>query len=187
MTDTLERLSGSLRPADAPDSPTDGWRVDGMETATWASRKAAEKQAGIDTVNAWRDREIERINQAADAETKTLERDLDFFRGTLGAWLQSEIMNGRKKKSIELPGGTIAIRARQPTLELDEEKAMVWAQTWHPDLIRVKASLDRNAVKKAVEFADGGELIDRETGEVLEIGSWRDEPESVSFTPVDAS
>ena len=187
MTDVMERLNASTRPADAPHEPREGWRVTGMETASWASRKAAEKARERDQINAWRETEVRRINEAADAEVKRIESDLEFFTHALGVYLQTLVAEGRKTKTLDLPHGKVSMRARPVSFDLDETKALDWARTTHPELLRVKESLDKSAWKKAIALGDEGAVVDADTGEVLEFARWHDAGESITFTPAGES
>jgi phage host-nuclease inhibitor protein Gam len=181
MTTTVERLEAAVRPADAPAEPTEGWAVRDMDTAAWASRKAAEAQREINRVDAWEQREIERVRNAAATERARFERDLEFFAHALAAYLQSLIHAGRKTRTLNLPGGTIRLRARPTAFDLDEQKALEWARVTHPDLLRVRESLDKAAFKRLVALGDSGTVIDPETGEVLDWARWSDPGDGASF------
>ena len=186
MTDVLERLNASTRPHDAPDEPRDGWRVTGMETASWASRKASEKARERDAINAWRETEVRRINEAADAEVKRIESDLEFFTHALGVYLQTLVAEGRKTKTLDLPHGKVAMRARPPALDFDETKALEYARAEHPEWLRIKETLDKSTFRKSVQLGDEGTIVDQ-NGVVLEWARWHDVGESISFTPAGES
>jgi phage host-nuclease inhibitor protein Gam len=97
------------------------------------------------------------------------------------------VQEGRRVKSLDLPGGTVRLRARQPELALDEVAAVAWAREQRLDVIRVRHSLDKSALRKAVELVDGGAVIDASTGEVLPFMTWSPQGDSVSFTPAGAA
>lgn len=181
MTDTLDHLEAQLRPTDAPDQPTEGWSITGLETAAWASRKAAAARREIQRWEAWAEAEKARIDAIVAAECKRFEEDAAFFEHHLAVFLKAEIEAGRKAKSLTLPGGTISLRARQPKVTTVDDELLAWAkETGRTDLVRVKESLDKTALKKAAVLAeDGVVVID---GEIVPGASWEAQEDSASFT-----
>ena len=180
MTDTLDHLEAQLRPDDVPDQPTEGWSITGLETAAWASRKAAAAHREIQRWKTWAEGEKARIDAIVAAGTQRCEEDAAFFEGHLAVYLQAEIAAGRKTKSMALPGGTIKLTARQPKVDLDDDAFLAWAkETGRAELVRVKESIDKSALKKAAELAeDGVVVID---GEIVPGASWEAQSDSVSF------
>ena len=181
MTDTLDHLEAQLRPTDAPDQPTEGWSITGLETADWASEKAAAARREIARYKAWGEAKKARIDAIVAAETKRFEEDAAFFEGHLAVYLQSEIAAGRKTKSLTLSGGTIKLTARPARVDWNEEEVLLWARVNdRTDLFRVKESLDKNALKKAATLAeDGVVVID---GEIVPRASWEAQEDSASFS-----
>lgn len=181
MSDVLDRLEAQLRPTDAPDQPTEGWSITGLETAAWASRKAAAAHRKIAEVKAWGEAEKARIDAIVTAEVKRHEDDAAFFEHHLGVFLQAEIAAGRKTKSLTLPGGTIKLTARQPRVDVEEDAFLAWAkESGRADLVRVKESVDKAALKKAAELAeDGVVVID---GEIVPGAKWEAQEDSATFT-----
>lgn len=180
MTDTLDHLEAQLRPTDAPDQPTEGWSITGLETADWASEKAAAARREIARYKAWGEAKKARIDAIVTAETKRFEEDALFFEGHLAVYLQAEIAAGRKTKSLGLSGGTIKLTARQPRVDVDDDALLAWAkESGRADLVRVKESVDKSALKKVAELAeDGVVVID---GEIVPGASWEAQSDSVSF------
>jgi len=179
MTDLTEHLEAQLRPDAAPDQPTEGWSITGLETAAWASRKAAAARRKQAEVKAWGEAEKARIDAIVAAETKRFEEWAAFFEAHLADFLKREIAAGRKTKSIELPGGTIKLTARQPRLDVDADQFVAWAVASRPDLVRTKQEPDKAALKKAAQLAeDGVVVID---GEIIPGATWEAQDDSVSF------
>jgi hypothetical protein len=78
--------------------------------------------------------------------------------------------NALGKSSLECPNGKAAIRKSPGRLEVSNEPAaIVWArlQLSRPDLIRIKESIDKAALRHLLKDAGEGALADPETGEVL--------------------
>lgn len=184
-TTTLDRLTAALRPDDAPDTYQEGWRVDSTEKAAWASRKLRDAHARLAELDAWEQRELDRVKAAAQAERERLQPDVDWFTGQLGAYLHQLVAEGRKTKSLDLPGGRIAIRARQPQLEVDRDQLVAWAREAHPDLVQTTYTVPLPAFKKLAQLADGGQVVDPDTGEVLPWATWQQLPDSATFAPVE--
>jgi hypothetical protein len=182
MISIADRLDEALINHDAPER--EGWTVDSQDSAAWASRKLAKAHAAVEAVSAWEAREIERIRAVAEAERRRYQGEIEFFEGHLGTYLLKLVAEGRKTKSLDLPGGRIQLRARQPKLEiLDEERAIAWLKAAeHGELVRVKESVDKAALKKALA-AEDGVLFIAETGEPVEWASLEEQGDSVSFTP----
>jgi phage host-nuclease inhibitor protein Gam len=182
MTDTLDHLEAQLRPTDAPDQPTEGWSITGLETADWASEKAAAARREIARYKAWGEAKKARIDAIVAAETKRFEEDAAFFEGHLAVYLQAEIAAGRKTKSLELSGGTIKLTARQPKVEWDEFQAVIWAKEAGraEEFVRVKESLDKNAIKKAAVLAEDGVVV--VDGEIIPGAQWIEQEDSASFS-----
>lgn len=183
MTDLTERLEAQLRPDDAPDQPTEGWSITGLETAAWASRKAAAARRKQAEVKAWAEGEKARIDAIAATEVQRFEGDALFFEHHLAAYLRSEIDAGRKTKSLELPGGTIKLTARQPRLDVDADQFVAWAVASRPDLVRVKQEPDKAALKKAAQLADDGVVVI--DGEIVPGATWEAQEDSASFAVAD--
>ena len=187
MSDVTERLEGALRPLGAPDNHeaegSEGWSITGLETAAWASRKAAAAHREIARWNTWAESEKARIDAIVAAETKRAQDDAAFFEHHLAVFLKGEIEAGRKAKSLTLPGGTISLRARQPKVTTVDDELLAWAKsTGRAELVRttVKESLDKKALAKAATLAeDGVVVID---GEVVPGASWEAQEDSASFT-----
>jgi phage host-nuclease inhibitor protein Gam len=181
MSESVRKLQeAQLERHEAPE----GWEINNMELAAWAGRRIMHAKAEIDAINKWAEDEIARVKEAAETERKRHQNDVDFFEGHLGAYLHHLIQEGRKTKSLNLPSGTVSIRARQPKLVIDnEERALAWAAENHPDAVRVKQSLDVTTFKKRLEFIEGGRVIDTATGELLEFLIAEPQADTVNFKP----
>lgn len=184
MSDLHENLTAQLRPDDAPDHPTEGWSITGLETAAWASRKAAAARQQQERVKVWADAEKARVDAIAASEAARFERDAAFFETHLAAFLRSEIAAGRKTKSLELPGGTIKVTARQPKLDVEPEAFLAWAVASRPEFVRIKHEVDKAALKRLATLADDGlVLVD---GEIVPGASWEAQEDSATFVPAAA-
>lgn len=187
VDETLGYLEGALRPLGAPvtveDAVHENWRITGLETAAWASRKAAAARRKQAEVTAWAEGEKDRIDAVARREAQRFEDDATFFEHHLADYLRREIADGRKTKSLELPGGTIKLTARPARLDVDDAAFIEWAKAaGRVDLVRVKTteSLDKTALKKAATLAENGVVVI--DGEVIPGARWEAQEDSVSFS-----
>lgn len=187
MTDLTEKLLRFTTPEGAPtgapdddDAPTP-WVADTLEKAAWASRKAAAARRDIARLEAFRAAEKARVDRVVDTEAARCTRDAEFFEEHLADYLAREIAAGRKTKSLELPGGTIKLTARQPRLDVDSDAFLSWAKDARPDLVRTKLEPDKAALKKAAQLADDGVVVI--DGEIVPGATWEAQGDSATFTP----
>ena len=181
----FEELDAQLEEINRPEA-NDAWEIRDMDAATWASRKAAAAAATIDDVGAWERREIERIKTVADAERGRAQSSLSFFTNHLGAYLGRLVHDGRKTKSLDLPGGRVALRNQPDKLDIADDAAIEWAQSTYDDEhapLKTKVTLDRRAFRAEVDMIDGGRVVSKLTGEVLDFARWTEGGENVYFQP----
>lgn len=152
MSFLTETLDANLEHAAEPQQ-RDGWTITDMDHAAWASRKLARLHTDQAEIDAWEAREIDRVRQAADKERARIQSTASFFENALAVYLNGLIRDGRKTKSLDLPGGKISIRARADKLEIDDEKAAVaWlkANCTVEDVerfVRVKEEIAKSALR----------------------------------------
>jgi hypothetical protein len=77
--------------------------------------------------------------------------------------------NALGRSSLECPNGKAAIRKSPGRLEVSDEAAAIkWVRLYEiPDLIRIKESIDKAALRHLLKDAGEGALADPATGEVL--------------------
>jgi len=189
MNDTLDRLNERLwvesMPHDYPVDEPERWRIRDDDSAAWASRKLKAAEREVERINAWAEREKARIDQVAMEERLAHQRDIDFFQTHLAVWLKDMIAEGRVKKSVVLPGGKVALRARQPKLNIENEAHLLdYLRGHHPDLLRVREDIDKGKLRKAVKI-DGNRVVLSETGEILADVWAEPQEDSISFSPAE--
>lgn len=178
----FERLDEQLLETSQP-NVTEAWEIRDMDAAAWASRKAAEAQTAIGDIDLWMEREIQRIKDVANHERHRAENDLEFFTNHLGAYLGKLVNEGRKTKSLDLPGGRVALRNLPDKLDIVDEAAIEWAERENlPQVTRTKVVLDRRGFRDQVELTEGGVVVSKVTGEVLDFARWTEGGEKVYFT-----
>lgn len=186
--DDLDRkLAEASRPPDAPEEAEEtqeggGWRVKSLDDASWASRKIAEASRCLADIEAWAQRERERIDSVVARESASHERTIHFFTGHLAAWMREEIETGRQtKKSIALAGGVLKLTKRQPKIEVNGDVFLPWAEKSAPNLVRteIKKSVNLSALREFCQYAEEGRLV--VDGEIVEGATWEPQEDSPSF------
>jgi len=186
MSDVYDRLDEYLDQLTTPLAQDEGWHITTMGEASWASRKLRSVTEAMSVVDEWEKEQIARIKEAAEKERKQHERSRDFFLGHLRQWLEGLIQDGRPTKSITLPGGTISLRQRKPTLEVDDERAIRHLQeAYELDPIEVKQTLNKTKFRKVIELMDDGKVALKSTGEIVDYARWGEQEQSVSFRPAE--
>ena len=114
-----------------PDVP-ERFSVRDEGSANWVVRKVKEARAYVEHVEAW-----------AAAEIRTAQRQEQFFLRRFGhqlqAWLAGQIgdCDGRRK-SFQLPAGTVGLRARPPRVEVTDYEALIsWCRERLPEALTV--------------------------------------------------
>ena len=183
MSFVTERLEAHVE-EDVEPRNRDTWTIETMDQATWASRKLRNAYAEIDEINAWEARETARIRAAADTERNRIQQSAGFFESTLAVYLNRLINEGRKTKSLDLPGGRISISARADKLEIDNEAAALrWLKERElTSAIRTKESIDKRGLLELIQ-RDGTTVLIPDTGEVVDWARLEPQADSVSFKP----
>jgi len=184
MTDLIDRLDEQLMDATAPDAATDeGFTIETDEQAAWVSRKLAAAHRHITQIDEWADREKERIEEVAAKERAPYQREAEWWTALLHTYLHQMLLEGRNRKTLDLPGGTLRVRKRQPAIEIHDRDAVLEAlRHANPNLIRSKEDVDLTAFRKHILVEDG-QVVLQDSGEVLENVSVTEQEDGVTFTP----
>lgn len=183
MATVAQRLNRRIQRDVNPDDPATGddeWQIDSRDEAAWASRKAAQARQEIAEIDEWEQREIARIRAAAKAERRPHQSTASFFEHHLNDYLRREIEDGRDKKSMALPGGTIKRYDPGPKIEWDTDAALDFAQS-QGIAGACKVSLRRSALKNHLEETDDGKFVNPDTGEIVEFVSKKPQPDRFKF------
>tara|TARA_B100000614_G_scaffold79051_1_gene70560 strand:+ start:1600 stop:2154 length:555 start_codon:yes stop_codon:yes gene_type:complete len=146
----------------------EGFVIDNQEKATWAAHRllraedrmkerghlAKDYKAKIDT---W----LETANRSDETTVETM-------RTLLTPFLESELSGKKRKRSVDLLGARIGFRKLPERVEvIDEEAAITFCESKHPEVVVVKKELSRSELRKV---AQKGELV---PGVVLDGGDDR--------------
>jgi len=183
MSFVTERLDAAVE-QDIQTRNRDTWSIETMDQAAWASRKLRQAHQEIDEIDAWQTREIDRIKNAAIAERNRIQQSASFFENALAVYLNHLINEGRKTKSLDLPGDRISIRTRADKLEIDDEKAAIEWLKEHGELgaIRIKESIEKRNLLELIT-RDGTTVVMPDTGEIVPWARLEPQSASVNFKP----
>lgn len=139
---------------------TDRWRIEDDTAANWALRKLAAYETEQDRINTQAFAEIARINEWRAARLAALTSHTDFFQARLAEYLRNIRRANPDTKTYHLPAGTIASRTTAGAIRILDEPALIeWAETNEPDLVTVKKTVSKTAIKKLAIGKDGVSLI----------------------------
>ena len=111
--------------------------IDDAQKASWVVRKIVEARKYGGRVQQWCERELRRAEQE---EEWLLRR----FGMELGVWAKGELDRvGGRRRSLNLPGGTVGFRLRPARVEVvDEQVALAWCRSHLP--IALKVTVEAN-------------------------------------------
>lgn len=142
--------------------------IDDEQKANWAMRKIKHLQEKKQEKEKIAKEEIERINQWLQAETESIDRDIEFFSGLLEAYMRDLNRKDPRKKSLSLIHGRLQLRKQQPIFKYDDKKLVEWLKkTRHTNLVRVEEKPDKKELRKLLVTANGKAII-KSTGEIVE-------------------
>lgn len=185
--DVIERLEDEIKPEQSEQG--ERWEVRTFDDASWASRKAARARAEIARIEAWRERETARLNNAADREIERLASIAESYESRLIEFLNREIQAGRPVKTLDLPGGVVSVRKAQAKVTLDESTFLAWAKRHAPEFVKteIKEKPKLADLKKAAQLDESGNVILKSTGEIVEGASWTQPEPIAKFEPKELS
>jgi hypothetical protein len=140
------------------------FEINDPKSANWLVKKIIAAREYAIHVRRWADLEVRR----SEREEQCL---LYLFGRQIETWAKVEVTKlGGRRKSVSLPGGTLAFRVQKAHLVVDDEtRLMEWARINCPDAIQVTERLVKTPVND--HFVATGELPD----------GARIEPEKESF------
>ena len=111
--------------------------IDDAPKASWVVRKIVEARKYGERVQQWCERELRRAEQE---EEWLLRR----FGAELEAWTKGELERvGGRRRSLNLPGGTIGFRLQPARVEVvDEQAVLTWCRSQLP--IALKVTVEAN-------------------------------------------
>lgn len=129
----------------------DRFIVDNEDKANWCLRKLARIEAARNAAREQARIEQERIAAWLEAELRRHERSAAWLETNLEQYHRNQLTADPKRKTIELPAGTLKARKAPDSVEIlvDEETFLDWALDERPDFVRVSRVIDRKALREA--------------------------------------
>lgn len=131
-----------------------GFSVHDESSANWLIRKIVEARTYGRRVADWAEKEQARA-------CREEQRFLYLFGGQLIDWLRRKIEEqGGRRKSVNLPAGTLGFRKENAKLVIDDEElVLAWAKEHHPELVCIVERISKSRLNDYVEAT--GEVPDR--------------------------
>jgi hypothetical protein len=162
----IEALAEQVFGDDLP-AEREHFEVTDYKTADWClmtAKRAADDLAKIDAYyNELRDRLDAMRDRAAAEAQRTVERMEQLLR----PFAERELA-GKKKRSFELVNGKMGFRKLPDRVEWDsvqEDVIIDWAEKYAPDAVRVRKSLLKTELKKAIDAGVEVPLVSCEDGQ----------------------
>lgn len=134
------------------DIEKDKYAIDSDSAANYFCKLVKENEEEINKINKYVDDELEQIRIRYDnyrnEQISSLEKQNIYYKNMLEMYTHKQL-EGKKKKSIKLPYGTLQIRKQQPEIEYNKE-ALEWLEQNKPEYINITQTkkVDRNKIKK---------------------------------------
>jgi hypothetical protein len=161
------------------------FKIENLNSANWAFRKLSAIENKRKEIEELANKEIERIQEWREQETKGLDSSKEFFEGLLIEYfsIQREV---DPKFKISTPYGKISARKLPDKWEYDDKELLAYLEAAKPDLIRIKKEVDKANLKKKVaeskEFAIcDNQVVNMESGEVVSGVTVTEQPEKITI------
>lgn len=161
------------------------FKIENLNSANWAFRKLSAMENKRKEIKELADKEMERIEEWQEQETKGLNNSKEFFEGLLVEYFarQKEV---DPKFKLSTPYGKVSVRKLPDKWEYDDKELLTYLEAAKPDLIRIKKEVDKASLKKKVteskEFAIcDNQVVNMETGEVINGVTVTEQPEKITI------
>lgn len=176
--DNEERIIEALERAemdngwDAPEpEPKPAFVIDSDEKAEWALKKIKDAQEEHDRLIALVDAEQERLNERRNMIDLALDRDTDFLRSQLAAYMRTVKCKATKtQESYQLLTGKLVRKIPSVEFEVDNDALAKWlGENGREDLLNVSVKPKWGEFKKLVTGdAESGAVVIAATGEAVD-------------------
>lgn len=145
------------------DFDNDKFVIDNIKKADWAMGKIKLERAKMAQNEELVQARIEQLQAWLKQKNEASEGTIAFFENLLAPFVEEQIKNS-KKKSINLPNGTVGFKKTTKTTK-DDAALLAFIKDGYSEYIKVKESVDMAELKKACKIVNG-KLITEE-GEVV--------------------
>ncbi|WP_371378798.1 host-nuclease inhibitor Gam family protein [Sporomusa aerivorans] len=138
-----------------------GFVIDTMDRADWAVRKIGVYQQKIDEIQALAESRIKHIQDWAEKETQGNLQQIAFFESLIRPFAEQQL-KGSKKRSLNLPSGTVGFRKGGTKFFIDgelvsrkNEKLTKWVKENAVSFLVIKEEADWDELKKTITVLAG--------------------------------
>jgi hypothetical protein len=178
-------LEEAMEATEKADTENDKFTINDLGGANWAFRKLSAMEQKRKEIKELANKEIERIREWQEQETKGLDSSKEFFEGLLIEYfsIQREV---DPKFKISTPYGKVSARKLPDKWEYDDKELLAYLEAAKPDLIRIKKEVDKADLKKKAaeskEFAIcDNQIVNMESGEVVSGVTITEQPEKITI------
>lgn len=150
--------------APAPSESREHWKPENDDQANWCLEKISEAKMEIMDARAFYEAKKRQLDQWLENTIAPYNRDCEHFEALLAGYAE-EALNGKKKRTISLPGGKFGFRKVPAKIDRDEQALLEFAETSAPEFIKVKKSVDWAGLKKTCKI-DGDHMVTAD-GEIV--------------------
>lgn len=156
---------------DIQEEEKETWKVEDDLGADWCIDKIRESKAEYNRFEMVAKAKIQQIEHALRKEKEKMENEVSFFESKLREYFETVKAEETKTlKKYKLPSGELRMKKSQVTFDYDKKKLLEVAETDGnmDDYIKVKKDFDWANFKKNLKI-EGNSIINKETGEIIEI------------------
>lgn len=182
VDDDIDRITGGY-----PDGPAGRWSIRDDGAAEWAMRKLAAVLAEERELEERRDEWLQKIIGWFDRRHAVLVPRRQFFEGHLERYQETRRTADPKAKTLVLPSGEVRSRLSSAKAAVENPGSFVrWAIDHAPEVLEtVHKPVHRLFSERfGPNPTDETKVVDKETGEIVEVPGLATTPASVSFSAV---
>lgn len=140
------------------DDTSTNFIIDTIDTAAWASRVLQKEAEETQRLKEWAAREIARINEIVTRHETSAKSRAEFLEGHLHSFINREREQGNlSKKSMDLPGGKIGVRAGRAKIVVEDEESAVHylEEVGAGGAVNIKKSVYKSTLTKMASLQGG--------------------------------
>lgn len=160
------------------------WKVKDDLAADWCLDKIRESKAEYNRFEMVAKAKIQQIEQALKKEKEKCDSEVGFFESKLREYFETVKTEDTKTlKKYKLPSGQLKMKKQVSTFDYDKEKLLEVAEIDGNmnDYIKIKKDFDWANFKKNLSI-EGNSIVNKETGEIVEIKGLKLETKPEEFS-----
>lgn len=155
------------------DEEKEVWKVKDDLEADWVLDRLREIKAEYNRSEMVVQDKIQQLQHYLQKEKKKADSEIEFFESKLREYfktIEDNAKDTKTQKSYKLPSGTLKLKKSKVDFDYDKDKLVKIADKYEnmEDYIKTKKDFDWAEFKKQLEI-DGDWIINKETGEIVEI------------------